>query len=117
MNQRACGCRTLQTIQIGPISDVRTMTLKKSVAFSCGLIACRNRRREKEKRVVRRRESHQKEVKENETIAQDVKLSLRVTKMNRNNVQLYIVKNIKFNTVENQNYIGPVPKFSRTMVG
>ena len=29
--------------------------------------------------------------------------------MNRNNVQLYIVKNIKFNTVENQNYIGPVP--------
>ena len=78
----------------GPISGVRTLTLKKSVAFSCGLIACRNRRRENEKRVVRRRESHQKEVKENETMAQDVKLSLPVTKTNRNNVQIYTVKNI-----------------------
>ena len=55
MNWRACGCRTLQRIQIGPISDVTTLTMKKSAAFPCGLIMCQNRGREKEKRVVRRK--------------------------------------------------------------
>ena len=68
MNWRACGRRTLQRIQIGPISDVRTLTLKKSAASPCGLIMWQNRGREKEKRVVGRRESRQKGVQENVTM-------------------------------------------------